>query len=157
MSSPSSSPSTSPLISISSSMSSPGSPSLSSSISATTITVDSFYSGQSILMTGASGFLGKVILEKLLRDCRSITNIYVLLRSKQGVDPRRRVEELTNSVVFSRLRRENESLLQKIIPVSGDVTMPGLGISPSDERKLEQQVSIVFHVAATIRFDEPLR
>jgi len=121
------------------------------------MTVDSFYSGQSILMTGASGFLGKVILEKLLRDCRGITNIYVLLRSKQGVDPRRRVEELTNSVVFSRLRRENESLFQKIIPVSGDVTMPGLGISPSDERKLEQQVSIVFHVAATIRFDEPLR
>src|SRR6266542_3065364 len=100
MSSPSSSSpsSTSPtLISIPSSMSSPGSPSSSSSsTSATTMTVDSFYSGQSILMTGASGFLGKVILEKLLRDCRDITNIYVLLRSKQGVDPRRRVEELTN-------------------------------------------------------------
>ena len=116
-----------------------------------------FYSGQCILITGASGFLGKVILEKLLRDCKEVKNIYVLLRSKSGVDPRRRVEEVTSSVVFSRIRRENEGLLQRIIPVSGDITYPGLGITSSDEKILCENVSIVFHVAATIRFDEPLR
>ena len=119
--------------------------------------VSGFYKDQSILLTGATGFLGKVILEKLLRDCRGISNVFVLLRSKQGIDPRRRVEEMTNSLAFARIRRENPALLQKIIPVSGDITYEGLGLSPSDERILTENVSIVFHVAATIRFDEPLR
>lgn len=119
--------------------------------------VSGFFKEQSILLTGGSGFLGKVILEKLLRDCRGISHVYVLLRSKQGIDPRRRVEEMTNSIAFSRIRRENPSLLQKIIPVSGDITYEGLGLSPSDERILTERVSVVFHVAATIRFDEPLR
>jgi len=124
----------------------------------TTSRVCNFYDGQSILITGGTGFLGKVILEKLLRDCKGIKNIYVLLRPKSGVDPRRRIDqELTNSVVFSRIRRDSQGLLSKIIPVSGDITFPGLGISPTDERTLCEQVSIVFHVAATIRFDEPLR
>ena len=120
-------------------------------------TVADFYKDKCVLITGASGFVGKVILEKLLRECRGIQTIYVLLRSKQGVDPRRRVEELTNSVVFSRIRRENEGILQRIIAVSGDITFPGLGLSPSDQRILCENVSVVFHVAATIRFDEPLR
>lgn len=119
--------------------------------------VSDFYADQSILLTGATGFLGKVILEKLLRDCKEIKNVYVLLRSKSGVEPRRRVDEVTNSVVFSRIRKEHEGLLHKIIPISGDITYPGLGISPSDEKILCEHVSVVFHVAATIRFDEPLR
>ena len=119
--------------------------------------VSGFYKDRSILLTGASGFLGKIILEKLLRDCQGIKNVYVLLRSKQGVDPRRRVDEMTNSLAFARLRRENPLMLGKIIPVSGDITYEGLGLSPSDQRILTDNVSIVFHVAATIRFDEPLR
>lgn len=119
--------------------------------------VHKFYQGKCVLITGASGFVGKVILEKLLREFSDIQTCYLLLRSKQGIDPRRRVEELTNSIVFSRLRRENESMLQRIVAVSGDITFPGLGLSPVDQRILSENVSIVFHVAATIRFDEPLR
>jgi fatty acyl-CoA reductase len=120
--------------------------------------VSTFFADQSILLTGGTGFLGKVILEKLLRDCRDIKHIYVLLRSKSGIEPRRRVEEeITKSVVFSRIKKENQGLLHKIIPISGDITYPGLGISPSDEKILCEHVSVVFHVAATIRFDEPLR
>lgn len=123
------------------------------------MSVSDFYKDQCIFMTGASGFLGKVILEKLLRDCPTISKIYVLLRSKQGVDKRRRIEEITKSSVFSRIR-DSPSLagsLSKIIPVSGDITFEGLGLSPNDCKELMEKVSIVFHVAATIRFDEPLR
>ena len=108
-------------------------------------------------MTGGSGFLGKVILEKLLRDCPELKAVYVLLRAKQGHDSRRRVEELLSSVVFLRLRRESPASLKKVIAVSGDITYPGLGISHTDLSILKENVSIVFHSAATIRFDEPLK
>lgn len=122
------------------------------------INVGEFYKEKSVLVTGASGFLGKVLLEKLLRDCRGIPSIFVLLRSKLGSDSRKRLnDQILSSVVFSRIRRENEKLLTKVIPVSGDITYPGLGISSSDLKVLRENVSVVFHVAATIRFDEPLK
>lgn len=35
--------------------------------------------------------------------------------------------------------------------------MPGLGLSSSDRTTLTREVSIVFHVAATVRFDEKIK
>ena len=34
---------------------------------------------------------------------------------------------------------------------------PNMGMSPEDEQKLIDNVNIVFHSAATVRFDEPLK
>lgn len=45
----------------------------------------------------------------------------------------------------------------KVAPISGDCLKPNLGISESDRNLLQEEVSIVFHVAATVRFDAPLR
>jgi Putative dehydrogenase domain of multifunctional non-ribosomal peptide synthetases and related enzymes len=40
--------------------------------------------------------------------------------------------------------------------VEGDCTQPGLGLSPEDRRRIVEHVNIVFHVAATVRFNEML-
>jgi len=42
------------------------------------------------------------------------------------------------------------------VAVSGDISLPGFGLSPEEERILLAEVSVVFHSAATIRFDEKL-
>ena len=47
--------------------------------------------------------------------------------------------------------------MEKIMAVKGDVTLPELGLSSSDLLLLIENVSIVFHSAATIRFNEELR
>ena len=47
--------------------------------------------------------------------------------------------------------------MTKVIAIAGDITLPGLGISKTDLDTLVQDVSIVFHSAATVKFDEPLR
>ena len=41
--------------------------------------------------------------------------------------------------------------------VSGDCSAPGLGLKLSDRRMLEDEVNIVFHGAATVRFDETMK
>lgn len=41
--------------------------------------------------------------------------------------------------------------------MKGDVSLPNLGLSPEDRNTLVQRVNIVFHSAATVRFDEPLK
>ena len=42
--------------------------------------IGEFYRGRSVLVTGASGFIGKQLVEKLLRSCPDIDKIYLLLR-----------------------------------------------------------------------------
>ena len=41
--------------------------------------------------------------------------------------------------------------------VPGDLMEPNMGNSPEDEAKIIEDVNIVFHSAATVRFDEPLK
>jgi hypothetical protein len=45
----------------------------------------------------------------------------------------------------------------KVTVISGDCSMPGLGLKPSDRNLLTEDVNLVFHGAATVRFDEKLR
>lgn len=48
-------------------------------------------------------------------------------------------------------------ILKKVHAISGDVSEPNLAISESDRRLLADSVNIVYHAAATIRFDEALK
>ena len=41
--------------------------------------------------------------------------------------------------------------------VVGDLLEPGFGISEADHQTLKDKVSLVFHVAATVKFDEALK
>lgn len=45
--------------------------------------IEKFYSGKVVLVTGVTGFVGKVLVEKLLRGCRGIKTVYVLIRKKK--------------------------------------------------------------------------
>ncbi|HIA03401.1 MAG TPA: dehydrogenase, partial [Myxococcales bacterium] len=51
-----------------------------------TISVQQAFCGKTILVTGASGFLGKVWLTMLLDRIPSVGRVYVLLR-KKGLRP----------------------------------------------------------------------
>lgn len=61
--------------------------------------IPEFYAGRSILVTGATGFMGKVLIEKLLRSCSAMKTVYVLVRPKKGQDPSVRVQELVGGKV----------------------------------------------------------
>ena len=59
--------------------------------------------------------------------------------------------------MFERLKNEVPKFRHKIVAVEGDCALPGLGISETDKELLLRKVSIVFNVAATVRFDEKLK
>lgn len=48
------------------------------------VSIAEFYGEKNILITGATGFMGKVMVEKLLRDCGRVKCIYILVRMKRG-------------------------------------------------------------------------
>ena len=59
--------------------------------------------------------------------------------------------------VFDTLRRDQPEVLNKLVPIAGDMSMPGLGVSAGDVKILADNVSVVFHSAATVKFDEALK
>ena len=61
--------------------------------------VRKFYAGRKVFITGVSGFIGKVLLWKLLYSCSSIDKIYVLIRSKRGVPVQARLDNILTSPV----------------------------------------------------------
>ncbi|XP_034942280.1 fatty acyl-CoA reductase wat-like isoform X2 [Chelonus insularis] len=119
--------------------------------------IQDFYAGQNIFMTGATGFLGKSMIEKLLRTCPDLSTIYLLIRPKKNSNINDRVEDIFNEPIFEQLKKDSPKLRHKIVAVSGDCTLPGLGLSLEDRNVLIKEVSIVFHNAATVKFDETLK
>lgn len=57
--------------------------------------VQKFYSGKTIFITGASGFMGKVLIEKLLYSCSEVKELIVLVRPKRGKTGQERVDEFS--------------------------------------------------------------
>ncbi|VVD01910.1 unnamed protein product [Leptidea sinapis] len=120
-------------------------------------TVREFYKGKSILVTGATGFVGKVLLVKLLRECSDLNVIYVLMRQKKGVPPEERLKELCNNKAFESLMKKEPSVFSKLRLVSGDILEEDLGLSNDDRQELQKNCQIIFHGAACVRFDQKLK
>lgn len=59
--------------------------------------------------------------------------------------------------MFEALKRDNPNVLNKLMAINGDILTPGLGLSETDLQMLIENVSVVFHSAARIKFDEDLR
>jgi HAD superfamily hydrolase (TIGR01490 family) len=117
--------------------------------------------GKRIAVTGATGFVGTALVERLLRavpDCA----IVLLVRSGRRTTAAQRVQrEILRNDAFDLLRREwgaerfAEEAARRITVVAGDVGTDGLGLSPEDRAHFTACDTII-HSAATVAFDSPL-
>ncbi|KAJ0182965.1 hypothetical protein K1T71_000941 [Dendrolimus kikuchii] len=121
-------------------------------------TIPEYFKDKTIFITGGTGFIGKVLIEKLLYSCTDLKRIYLLLRPKKGVSPHERLDQMYSIECFDRLRKEKPDVFKsKVQVICGDVMDDELGLSDSDKALLISKVNIVFHVAASVRFDDPLK
>ena len=75
--------------------------------------ISEFYNGTSVFITGGTGFIGKLVVEKLLRSCSGIENIYLLIRSKKNVNIKDRHLKVKNSPAFDLLRKKKSRSSEK--------------------------------------------
>ncbi|XP_073949653.1 putative fatty acyl-CoA reductase CG5065 isoform X3 [Choristoneura fumiferana] len=60
--------------------------------------ITEFYAGKSVFITGSTGFLGTLLLGKLLTTC-PIKRVYVLIKPKKGKNVSERLTELLKSMI----------------------------------------------------------
>ncbi|XP_033318437.1 putative fatty acyl-CoA reductase CG5065 [Bombus bifarius] len=94
--------------------------------------------------------------------CPHIATIFILIRPKINETIEQRFKKLIDDpfrkyiLIYDDIKAKHPSVLSKVYPVKGDVSLPDLGLSREDRNLLLEKVNIVFHVAATVRFNEPL-
>lgn len=112
--------------------------------------------GATVLLTGATGFLGKVVLEELLRrhDELAVERVWVLIRPHRPATPRARFQrKIATSPALAALPDDWRS---RVKVVGGDLAAPGGGLSEADREALESEVTHIIHCAASVEFDLPL-
>jgi HAD superfamily hydrolase (TIGR01490 family) len=117
-------------------------------------------SGKRFFITGATGFLGTALVERILR-CVPGAEVTVLVRPGRRADAAARLaREVIKNDCFDRLRAElgdefAEVVGQRVRAVAGDVGRDGLGLDEAGRSALAE-ADVVIHSAATVSFDAPL-
>ncbi|CAH1381643.1 unnamed protein product [Tenebrio molitor] len=117
--------------------------------------IEEFYKEQTIFLTGGTGFLGKILIEKLLRQCWDLNKIYVLVRPKKGKSSKERFKEFFEYACFDLIKCKN--LSEKVFLISGDCQKPFLGLGVQDAELLKKETTCVIHAAANVKFDQTLK
>uniref|UniRef100_A0A182MN06 Fatty acyl-CoA reductase n=1 Tax=Anopheles culicifacies TaxID=139723 RepID=A0A182MN06_9DIPT len=116
--------------------------------------VSQFYRDAVVLVTGGTGFLGKVLVEKLLRSFE-VKKIFLLIREKRGVSPTQRLQQMISDPIFDTIRgslKHHETVLQKLVAIETDFTSQELVKEPYKSDILNE-TQIVFHSMASVRFN----
>ncbi|XP_074578397.1 fatty acyl-CoA reductase 3-like isoform X2 [Curcuma longa] len=119
-----------------------------------------FLKGKSILITGSTGFLAKIFVEKLLRVQPEVKRLFLLIRAADAMSTagQRLQNEILDKDLFRILKEKHGEGFQafaasKLCAVAGDITHENLGIQDPDlQEKLCNEVQIVVNVAATTNF-----
>ncbi|CAH1381665.1 unnamed protein product [Tenebrio molitor] len=119
-------------------------------------TINHFFRNQTVFITGGTGFLGKLMIEKLLR-VNQIQKIFILVRAKRNKSSEERFQDLFDYPCFDNLKKERPDFKEKIVFVSGDCELSNLGMSQQSQEMLIDETDVVIHAAANVKFDQPLR
>jgi long-chain acyl-CoA synthetase len=114
--------------------------------------------GKRLLVTGVTGFLGKVFVAFLLDRLPDLGRITVLTRGRRGQTPAQRIQRIAERSPAWRPLRERygstlgDMLAERIEVVSGDAREPMLGIPAALLPDLAARIDVVVHVAGLTDF-----
>jgi HAD superfamily hydrolase (TIGR01490 family) len=119
--------------------------------------------GRRLAVTGATGFVGTALVERLLRCVPDCELVLLVRNGRRTVAAERTRKELFRNDAFDRLRAElsargedfDAMVARRVVTVAGDVSTDGLGLNDAD-RATFASCDVVIHSAAAVSFDSPL-
>uniref|UniRef100_A0ACD6AMG7 Uncharacterized protein n=1 Tax=Avena sativa TaxID=4498 RepID=A0ACD6AMG7_AVESA len=116
---------------------------------------------KSILITGSTGFLGKLLVEKILRVQPDVKKLYLLVRAPDAASAEQRVlSKVIGMDLFNVLREKYglpgfQSFIQeKVIALAGDIDYENFGLDDCQADVLSKEIDIIINGAATTSFYE---
>ncbi|KNA15451.1 hypothetical protein SOVF_097950 [Spinacia oleracea] len=119
-----------------------------------------FLRGKTFFVTGATGFLAKVLIEKILRTVPDVSKIYVLIKAKnKEVAIKRLKNEIMNTEIFKCLQQIHGKsyetfMLSKLIPVVGNICESNIGLDEASTSMIAEDVDVIVNSAANTNFHE---
>ncbi|KDP42371.1 hypothetical protein JCGZ_01947 [Jatropha curcas] len=121
-----------------------------------------FLENKNILITGATGFLAKIMVEKILRVQPNVQKLYLLLRAADAKSASQRFHnEIIGKDLFRVLKEKcganlNSFINEKIVLLTGDISYDeDLGVKESSLREeMWKELDVIVNLAATTNFDE---
>ncbi len=116
--------------------------------------------GRRFFITGATGFLGTALVERILRSVPDSQVVLLIRPGRRATPLQRATKEILKNDCFDRLRDElgdgfDEAMAGRVSAVGGDVATDGLGLD-ADGLEALSRCDIVVHSAASVSFDSPL-
>ena len=116
--------------------------------------------GKQFFVTGATGFLGTALVERLLRTVPDSRVVLLIRPGRRSTPGQRAAKEILRNDCFDRLRQQHGERFEtevaaRVVAVAGDVTTDGLGLD-EEGMQLLSECDIVVHSAAAVSFDSPL-
>ncbi len=103
-----------------------------------------------VLMTGASGFLGRRLLRAWLQG--TSTRLVACVRPRNGRTPAERL----SPAIASEDQALREAYRTRVYVLPSDLASPGLGLDPAVREELATSVTHIVHCGGVVRFDLPL-
>ncbi|KAL5067477.1 hypothetical protein RYX36_018364 [Vicia faba] len=119
-----------------------------------------FLRGKKFFVTGATGFLAKVLIEKILRTEPDVGKMYLLIKAKNKEAAMERLKnEIINTELFRCLKQIHGKsyqsfMLSKLVPIVGDICESNLGLDEDLSDVIADEVDVIVNSAANTTFDE---
>ncbi|MFI9508005.1 thioester reductase domain-containing protein [Nocardia sp. NPDC052566] len=102
---------------------------------------------RTVLLTGATGFLGAFLLAELLE--RTDLDVYCLVRANDDAEAAQRIQR-----TFDRYGLSTDSLFTRVTALAGDLAHAGFGLDPSRYHELTERVDLIVHNGARVHHFE---
>jgi amino acid adenylation domain-containing protein/thioester reductase-like protein len=100
-----------------------------------------------ILLTGSTGFLGTHLLRELIDA--TTARVWCLVRARDASHALARIADAAARYGLPGLPGG------RVVPLPGDLALPGLGLSPGEFRELARSIDIIYHAGAIVNFIYP--
>jgi len=123
------------------------------------IDVREAYGRHEVLLLGANGFVGKVILGLILDRLPDVKHMHVLVRPRKGLSAEERfqAETLSSAALRPTLERVGKEFVAgKITTWVGDISQPDCGLAPEHLDRLAGRVGLIINCAGLVEFFPPV-